>query len=69
VGVDDADDLARAAASLTRLGVPQELRGTQLEAAEPVTGVQVTLEVARRTPSFLHPDDLAAMMTGAHSAR
>jgi hypothetical protein len=20
-------------------------------------------------PSFLHPDDLAAMMTGAHSAR
>jgi hypothetical protein len=24
---------------------------------------------ARRPPSFLHPEDLAAMMTGAHSAR
>ena len=39
VGVDDADDLARAGASLGRLGVPAELRRTQLEATEPVTGV------------------------------
>jgi hypothetical protein len=51
VGADDADDLTRAAANLTRLGVPQELRGTP------------------PPPSFLHPEDLAAMMTGAHSAR
>jgi catechol 2,3-dioxygenase-like lactoylglutathione lyase family enzyme len=48
VGVDDADDLARAGASLGRLGVPAELRGTQLEATEPVTGVRVGLEVAAR---------------------
>ncbi len=48
VGVDDADDLARAGASLGRLGVPAELQGTQLEATEPVTGVRVGLEVAPR---------------------
>jgi catechol 2,3-dioxygenase-like lactoylglutathione lyase family enzyme len=48
VGVDDADDLARTGASLGRLGVPAELRGTQLEATEPVTGVRVGLEVAPR---------------------
>jgi catechol 2,3-dioxygenase-like lactoylglutathione lyase family enzyme len=49
VGADDPDDLARAAAGLTRLGVPQELRGTSLEATEPVTGVRVVLDVAPRT--------------------
>ena len=49
VGADDADDLARAAASLTRLGVPQDLPGTHLEATEPVTGVRVSLDVAPRT--------------------
>jgi catechol 2,3-dioxygenase-like lactoylglutathione lyase family enzyme len=48
VGVDDVDDLARAGASLGRLGVAAELRGTQLEATEPVTGVRVGLEVAPR---------------------
>src|ERR1700677_369813 len=48
VGVDDADDLARAAASLSRLGVPQELCGTSMEATEPVTGVRVGLDVAPR---------------------
>ena len=49
VGADDADDLARAAANLTRLGVPQDLAGTHLEAKEPVTGVRVGLDVAPRT--------------------
>ena len=48
VGADDADDLARAAASLTRLGVPQDLPGTALEATEPVTGVRVSLDVVPR---------------------
>src|ERR1700685_4391445 len=38
VGADDADDLARAAARLSRLGVPQELRGKSMEATEPGTG-------------------------------
>ena len=41
---DDADDLARAAASLTRLGVPQDLTGRALAATQPVTGVRVGLE-------------------------
>jgi len=49
VGADDADDLAGAAAGLARLGVPSELRGTHLEATEPVTGVRVSLDVAPRT--------------------
>jgi catechol 2,3-dioxygenase-like lactoylglutathione lyase family enzyme len=49
VGADDADDLARAAASLARLGVPADLRETSLEATEPVTGVRVGLDVALRT--------------------
>ena len=48
VGADDADDLARAAVNLTRLGVPQELRGTHLEATEPVTGARVSLDVVPR---------------------
>ena len=49
VGVDDADDLARAGASLTRLGIDQDLRDGRLTATEPVTGVRVTLEIAPRT--------------------
>jgi hypothetical protein len=97
VGVDDADDLARAAANLSRLGVPGERRDNRLEATEPVSGVRVSLDIAPRTrqdpvpatayngpgrldrpdvrrpgsagTAFLQPDDLAAMMTGAHSAR
>jgi hypothetical protein len=48
VGVDDADDLARAAANLARLGVPADLREGSLEATEPVTGVRVGLDVAPR---------------------
>jgi catechol 2,3-dioxygenase-like lactoylglutathione lyase family enzyme len=48
VGVDDADDLARAGASLTRLGIGQDLRDGSLTAAEPVTGARVTLEIAPR---------------------
>ena len=49
VGADDPDDLARAAAGLAALGVPSVWRGTSLEAAEPVTGVRVALDVAPRT--------------------
>ena len=48
VGADDADDLARAAAGLARLGVRHELRGTHLAATEPVTGVRVGLDVVPR---------------------
>jgi catechol 2,3-dioxygenase-like lactoylglutathione lyase family enzyme len=48
-GADDADDLARSAENLARLGVPRELRGASLEATEPVTGVRVGLDIAPRT--------------------
>ena len=48
VGVDDPDDLARAAAGLERLGVPASLGGTSLQTAEPVTGTRVFLDITRR---------------------
>ena len=48
VGVDDQDDLARAAASLERLGAPAVIAGLSLETAEPVTGTRVFLDVAAR---------------------
>ena len=48
VGVDDADDLARAEAALVRLEVAVERRARALEAVEPVTGVRVRLAIAPR---------------------
>jgi catechol 2,3-dioxygenase-like lactoylglutathione lyase family enzyme len=48
VAADDADDLARTAASLAGLGVPAELGEAALETAEPVTGMRVLLEIAPR---------------------
>ena len=49
VGAEDADDLARAAAGLARLGVPCEQNGSSLQTAEPVTGTRVVLDVAPLT--------------------
>jgi hypothetical protein len=49
VGADDADDLARAAAGLTRLGLAPDLRADRVTATEPVTGVRVALDVAPST--------------------
>jgi Glyoxalase/Bleomycin resistance protein/Dioxygenase superfamily len=46
VAADDADDLARIAASLGRIGVAAELAGTALDTAEPVTGMRVRVEIA-----------------------
>jgi catechol 2,3-dioxygenase-like lactoylglutathione lyase family enzyme len=48
IGVDDADDLARIAGSLARLGVAAQAGATTLACREPVTGVQVRLEVEPR---------------------
>ncbi|MER5492586.1 VOC family protein [Streptomyces sp. NPDC002454] len=48
IGADDADDLARAASSLTALGVPVTLDDTSLTAVEAVTGVRVTVRIAER---------------------
>ncbi|KUO10304.1 VOC family protein [Streptomyces sp. DSM 15324] len=65
VGVDDADDLDRATASLTRLGVGVDRSETALVTADPVTGVQVRLEVAPRlaaagtpAPGYNAPGDV-----------
>jgi catechol 2,3-dioxygenase-like lactoylglutathione lyase family enzyme len=48
VAADDADDLARIAASLSRLGLPAELGEAGLGTAEPVTGMRVRVEIAPR---------------------
>jgi catechol 2,3-dioxygenase-like lactoylglutathione lyase family enzyme len=48
IGVDDADDLARAASALTRLGIAAELGARDLEAVDPATGVRVRLEIQPR---------------------
>ncbi|HEX2485844.1 MAG TPA: VOC family protein [Myxococcota bacterium] len=48
VGVDDADDLGRAAAALARLGVAADRDARALRALEPVTGVRVELAVEPR---------------------
>jgi catechol 2,3-dioxygenase-like lactoylglutathione lyase family enzyme len=48
VGVDDADDLGRAAAALARLGVAAERSDGALAATEPATGIRVTLAVELR---------------------
>jgi catechol 2,3-dioxygenase-like lactoylglutathione lyase family enzyme len=48
VGVDDADDLGRAAVSLAKLGVSATQSGASLAATEPVTGIRVTLAIEPR---------------------
>jgi len=48
VAADDADDLARTAASLARLGVAAELGEAALDTTEPVTGMRVRVEIAPR---------------------
>jgi catechol 2,3-dioxygenase-like lactoylglutathione lyase family enzyme len=48
VGVDDADDLGRAAASLAKLGVAGERSGETLRTREPVTGIGITLAIEPR---------------------
>ncbi len=48
VGVDDADDLGRAAAALARLGMPSEREGAALHAREPAAGVSTSLAIEPR---------------------
>jgi len=55
VAADDAEDLARAAASLARLDVPSHAGEAVLETAEPVTGMRVLMEVAPRLDQALVP--------------
>lgn len=65
VGVDDLDDLGRAAASLTRLGVGSRREETALSTADPATGVEIRLQVASRpavtrtpVPGYNAPGDI-----------
>jgi catechol 2,3-dioxygenase-like lactoylglutathione lyase family enzyme len=48
IGVDDADDLARAESALARLGVAVEHGARAIEAIEPATGVRMRLEIQPR---------------------
>jgi catechol 2,3-dioxygenase-like lactoylglutathione lyase family enzyme len=48
VAADDADDLARVAASLSRLGIPADRTETAVQITEPVTGARVRVEIASR---------------------
>lgn len=48
IGVDDSDDIARAAARLNRLGLPGTPTPDGLAAVEPVTGVRFELTVQPR---------------------
>lgn len=48
IGVDDADDLGRVAAALTKLDVAVERDARSLRAVEPVTGIGVELVVEPR---------------------
>ena len=48
IGVDDADDLARAESALARLGVAVEQDARAIEAVESATGVRVRLEISPR---------------------
>src|SRR5262249_20411425 len=48
VGVDDADDLARAAASLARFDVEAERSRRAWRASEPISGVRVELAIGPR---------------------
>jgi catechol 2,3-dioxygenase-like lactoylglutathione lyase family enzyme len=48
IGVDDADDLGRAAASLAKLDVACERGARSLSAIEPITGIRATLAVEPR---------------------
>ncbi len=48
IGVDDADDLGRAGASLAKLGIASEREVDSLRAREPQTGMRVALRVEPR---------------------
>jgi catechol 2,3-dioxygenase-like lactoylglutathione lyase family enzyme len=55
VGVDDADDLGRAAAALARLCLGARFEGDALHTTEPATGIRVTLAVEPRLAQKSEP--------------
>ena len=56
IGADDMDDLGRLDASLRRFGVASRVEGEQLKTSEPVTGVDVTVSIARPVPPKPTPE-------------
>ena len=67
VGVDDADDLARTAAALAKLGVAAERSARSLVALEPVTAVRVELALEPRLAQ--KPPPLLALNAPGRSPR
>ena len=66
IGVDDEDDLRRIAASLDGIGVASQLADNRLDTCEPVSGLDVRVEVAPRivpagmdAPSYNGPGNAA----------
>ena len=55
VGVDDADDLARAAANLARLGIDVRREPARISAVEKATGTRAVLEIACRVEQTAVP--------------
>ena len=55
VGVDDADDLARAAANLARLGIDVRREPARISAVEKATGTRAVLEIAGRVEQCAVP--------------
>lgn len=56
IAADDRDDLARIASALTRLEVPVSGGDDELRAAEPATGIGVTISLAPRLEQSFEPD-------------
>src|ERR1035437_7824964 len=52
VGVDDADDLGRAADTLRRMGIDVHREPQRISAVEKATGTRAYLEIAARTDQF-----------------
>lgn len=61
VGVDDADDLGRAAAALAKLGAEATREGATLRTRDPVTGIRVTLAIE---PRLVQKADAQLAMNG-----
>src|SRR5262249_10001241 len=72
IGVDDADDLSRAAARLARLGVASNPSRDRLTSSDPVTGTVVTLRVLdqlrqRESPALRYNAPGRVIRVGARS--
>ena len=65
IGCQDADDLGRAAAALSRSGVDNTVSDSAVHVREPVTGLGVRIEIAPRIVADVRP----AHVENSHGAR